>query len=617
MDDLPFYAIRQSWSLPKLIKMIRGPHVEKGWNIPLADSCIAWIDRESALLQGTTYQDMWSPEKLQERIKSDGSPYASDQIPTLDVFDFHFWHDDGKVAGWRRRIIPDAWAEPTIAAGVPQWSRRSDGPFAKDNKRAFLYTSGDEVYSESRDQVISFQFADLSAVAPFKYHSVRSLGFLLYSICHIQNRLRCKFTEAVFEALLMYFQVSSQEDIQRALKVKMWNRGFIDETLKFVKAQDRYQVNAGLVELGLRENDQIISDSASSYTQNNTNYSRDKTEKTKFQVMAEVNAAQSLVSAGLMQAYQYQEFEDREIGRRFMKKNSRDPEVRQFRAACLRRRVPEKVLVPEAWDYKHERILGTGNKTQEMQITEFLMANRNLYPPESQQDILHLATVAVSDDASLGDRLVPMGALHVSDSKHDAQLAFGTLMQGYPVDVKTGMNHIEYSQEVLKNMAMTVQRINQQGGMAPQPIIEGLVNAGKNVEGHIAIIEQDDKEKPTVKILNDTLSNIMNQVKAFAQRLQQEREKAAQQNGNGGMTPEQQSKVQANIITAQSKAKIAQDSHAQRTAQRQVSFEQEQRQKAQQHQADLAAKDLTTATDIQNEHVRAQNEPHKPSSEGE
>jgi len=597
MDDLPFYSIHHSWTAPQLIRKIRAPQLDPGWNVELAEACLEWIDQQTSQLMGSTYQDMWSPEKLAERIKSDGCPYASDQVPTMDVFDFHFWHDDGKVAGWRRRIILDAWSDPTMAAGRVSSARRDGKPFGKDYQGQFLYSSGNEVYSDKREQVISFQFADLSAVGPFRYHSVRSIGFLLYAVCHIQNRMRCKFTESVFEALMMYFRVKTEEDMQRALKVKLWNRGFIDETLEFVKAQDRFQVNANLVELGLKMNDQLISDSAASYTQNN-NFSRDRTEKTKFQVMAEVNAAQSLVSAGLLQAYAYQEFEDREILRRFMRKDSTDPDVKTFRAACLRQRVPEKLMIPEAWDCAHERILGTGNKTQEMQIVQFLMENRNLFPPESQQQILHMTTVAVSDNAALGDQLVPTGALHVSDSKHDAQLAIGTLLQGLPVDIKTGMNPIEYIQEILKGMAMQVKKITARGGVATEPEIEGLVNAGHHVEAHIKILAQDEKEKATVKQFGDVLGNIMNEVKAFAQRLQQQREAEAQQNGNGGLDPKDAAKIKATMLQAQTKAQITKQSHAERTAQKRLSFEQQLKQKEQQHQADIAATDLKTAAEI-------------------
>lgn len=624
MDDLPFYAIRHSWTAPQLIRKIRRPNVDKGWNLPLAEACLEWIDQQTTLLQSNIYPDMWSPEKQAERMKSDGAVYAADCVPSLRVFDFNFWDDRGDVAGWRRRVIIDAWSDPTMAGGkVIGGTRSLDRPFSKEFKNQFLYTSGDEIYSNSRQEVISFQFADLSAVAPFKYHSVRSIGFLLYAVCHIQNRMRCKFTESVFEALMMYFRVKSEEDMQRALKVKMWNRGFIDETLQFIPANERFQVRADLVELGLRMNDQLIADSSSSYNQN-ANHSPDQTEKTKFQVMAEVNAAQSLVSAGMLQAYQYQEFEDREILRRFMRPNSADPEVRTFRANCLRQRVPEEILTPEAWDCTHERVLGTGNKTQSMQIAQFLMDNYMKFDPESQRKILHNVTTEVTDDSAFSDSLVPMNAVPVSDSKHDAQLALPALMGGFQVDIKTGMNHIEYIQEILKGMAMTVKKINQRGGVATQDEIEGLVNAGHHVEAHIKILAQDEEQKGVVKQFGDVLGKIMNEVKAFAQRLQQQREAAAKQNGNG-QDPQEMAKAQATVIQAQNKAKLDQESHAERTAQKRISFEQTTKQKAEAHQQQLqheaqrqqvevAGADLKTASEIHQSQARAEAEP-PPSKE--
>ena len=160
-------------------------------------------------------------------------------------------------------------------------------------KRA-LFNPGKRKYAQDRSQLVNWQFADLSAVAPFRYHSVRSLGFLIYAVCDLQNRLRCKFTEAVFEQLMIYFQVSNADDMQRALKVDMINRGFIDDSVKFIKAQDRYQVNSNLAELGLAQNQSLISLNSASYSPQ-TNNSPNNVEKTKFQVMAETNAMTSLV----------------------------------------------------------------------------------------------------------------------------------------------------------------------------------------------------------------------------------------------------------------------------------------------------------------------------------
>jgi protein-arginine kinase activator protein McsA len=50
------------------------------------------------------------------------------------------------------------------------------------------------------------------------------------------------------------------------------------------------------------------------------------------------------------------------------------------------------------------------------------------------------------------------------------------------------------------------------------------------------------------------------------------------------------------------------ESHAQRTAQRQIQFQQKIQQDAQKHQADIAATDLETAAEIQRQTMRSLSE---------
>ncbi len=606
MRNLPFFAIYRSFSAPELIRLTRGPNVNRGWKMGVVNECLKYIDRETMALLGKQYPDAWSPEKAEERIKSDGGFYAGDQVPTINAFDFYFWNDDDKVSGWNRRMIIDTW--DTV-----------DGSRLRNRKKGFadgkfLFNSGNRKYADKREELISFQFADLSAVAPFRYHSVRSLGFLLYAVCHLQNRLRCKFNEAVFEALMMYFRVKSGEEGQRALKVNLINKGFIDDTLQFVPASDRFQVNAALVQLGLSENQNLIEQNSSSYTQNQ-NFSRDRTEKTKFQVMAEVNAITHLVSAGLAQAYQYQNFEYYEITRRFCRKNSRDPDVRTFRANCLRQGLPENLLVAEAWEVESERVMGAGNKTLEMSIAEQLLSMRNLFDPEPQREILRDVTLAITDDPARASRLVPESQEKVTDSVHDAQLASGSLMQGLPVAVKTGMNHIDYVETLLANMAIVIQKAIRQGGMATMDQIIGLQNMAAHIQAHIEIIAQDKEEKSRVKTYGDQLGKLMNLVKAFAQRLQEQMEQQAQ-NGNG-MNPEVIAKIEAERMKAEAKIQTGAASHAQRTAQRQVQFEKEELRKQEQHEADMFRRGAETATEINISKAKAETEPRKPDGGGE
>jgi hypothetical protein len=594
MYNLPFFAIHRSFTGPELIRLTRGPKVDPAWNMALVDACLKWIDQESATLMGSTWPEVWSPEKTEERIKGDGGFYAADNVPTIEAWDFYYWNDDKKVSGWNRRMILDAWSTPaSVNAGMV----RKTGDIYKDDKQ-FLYNPGTRKYADKREQIVNWQFADLSAVAPFRYHSVRSLGYLLYAVCHLQNRLRCAFSESVFEQLMIYFRVNSSNDMQTALKIEMVNRGFIDNSVEFIKAADRYQVNANLVQLGLNENANLINRNAATNTQ--TRQDSPGSEKpTATQWMGEEAKVTQLVSAGLTQAYLYQVPEYREIFRRFCRKNSSDPDVQRFQAACLRQDVPEKMLTPEAWELEPERVMGAGNKTLEMSIAQQLMQFRNLYDPEPQRAILRDFTLAITDDAARADAYVPEQPMKVSDSVHDAQIVAGVLMQGLPVGLKTGMNHIEYVETLMASMAMVVQKISQQKqGVATMDELAGLGNMAQHIGQHIGQIAQDENEKARVKKYGDQLSKMMNLVKAFAQRLQEQMKKQAEGNGQGGPDPEVLAKIEATKITAEAKAANTRESHAARTAQRQVQFEMEQQQKEQQHALDLQLESARSQLDL-------------------
>ena len=613
MKNLPFFAIYRSFTAPELIKLTRRENLDPGWNVPLADECIKWVDKESMALLGSTWPEVWSPEKLEERVKGDGGFYPADTVPTVDTFDFYFWTDDGDKAGWRRRIILDSWGTPQSVGGVTSMSRRTGEIYR--NKSGFLYDSGDRVYADKREHMVAFQFADLSAVAPFQYHSVRSLGFLLYSVCHLQNRMRCKFSEAVFEALMMYFKISNQDEAQRALKLQLVNRGFIDDTLKPLTAQERYQVNSALVELGLAENRNLIESHSGSYTQNK-NVSNN-VEKTRYQVMAEVNSMTAMISAALTQAYQYQDGEDREILRRCMICNSKDPDVNSFQAGCLKRGVPEKLLCVEAWETEHERVFGSGNQTLEGAIADWLMQNREKYDPDSQREILRRATFAITGDPGLTDTLVPETAV-LSDSIHDAQLAAAGLLMGISMALKQSVNHQEYCEALLATMAEQCQKISQRGDVATPEELAGLQNlAGQTIQGqpikgngiadHISVLAQNKDAKSLVKQLGDQLGKLMNLVKAFAQRLAEQQKAQAKQNGNGA-DPKKMLEVQTEAMKAKIKLDNMRESHAQRTAQRQIDFEMEQKRQAERHSLEVQALDLKTAGDINRRHLSSLSE---------
>ena len=263
MKNVPFFAVFRNYTSLQLWKLTHGPKVDRGWNIPMVERAIKWADQEK-LKAGLPNSDIYSPERMAERFKEDSGFYASDAVPTIDAWDFYFWNDEDKQSGWNRRIVLDADWSFGIGSTDMNGNKTLPTNTKMGHRGEFLYDSGKRKYADKIGEIIHFQFGDLSAVAPFRYHSVRSLGFLLFGICHLQNRLRCSFNSALFEQMLQYFRVRSMDDVERTLKVNLVNYGFMDETVQFVPAAERWQLNAALVEMGLNHNKEIIMrDSAS------------------------------------------------------------------------------------------------------------------------------------------------------------------------------------------------------------------------------------------------------------------------------------------------------------------------------------------------------------------
>lgn len=256
------------------------------------------------------------------------------------------------------------------------------------------------------------------------------------------------------------------------------------------------------------------------------------------------------------------------------------------------------MLVADYWDLEPERVMGAGNKTLEMTIAQQLMEWREKFDPEPQRAILRDAVLAITDDPARAESLVPEAPVKITDSVHDAQLSAGTLMQGLPVAVKTGINHIEYVETLLITLATLIQRAMASGGMATEQQIVGMQNVAQNIAEHLAIIAQDEKEKPRVKQYADQLGQLMNQIKAFAQRLAQQKQKEAQQGGGAQADPEALAKIQASMLQAQQKVEQMKQSHAQKTAQRQVQFEMEEQRRQQEHAFDLQRQQSEMAVDL-------------------
>ena len=601
MENLPYFAIYRRYTAEQLWQIINRPEVDKGWNIETVNACIKWAHQQWGQTNSAN-DTIYNPESLQEDFKENSGLYASDAVPTVNCYDFYYLSDEGKDHGWRRKIVLDTPGLSETNATINASTKNFLG-----GRGQFLYDSGDQKYADTLHEIIHFQFADGSVVAPFRYHSVRGLGFLLYSVCHLQNRLRNSFNSHIFESLLQYFRVSNPEDAERLTKIDLIDKGIIPDGVQFVPLSDRWQIDGNLIGTAMGLNRQSMEDSSSSSTQD-FNFAKDSQEKTATQYLGEANATSAMVGSMLQEAYGYQEFQYQEICRRFCKSNSTDKDVRQFRVLCLSQGVPEEYLNSDLWTVNAERIIGSGNKQLEISQTGMLMQQFNRFDPDAQRLILRKFAFAVSDDAATADELVPFTPAEVTSAKSFAQVSLATIMLGMPVNVPPGVNHIDIVETWLAEMAAIVTFIEQTSqGMATQQQIIGLTNLSRQITQQIQIIAQDPEEKERVRGYAADLSKLDNVVRAYGQRLEEQNAAGQEQQG---ASPEAQAKIVSSAIAAQAQAKINEEKAAQKSAHRQLNFEADQKRKQEaaslanantirSAQVDEAATDLKTAGEIQ------------------
>ena len=613
MENLHHFAIFRQYTAHQLSSMIERKTVDPGWNVPLARKAVKWAMAQPA--GQITDWDSLAPEKLVEQIKQDGVYYSSDVVPTINSWDFYFFSDEGKKHGWRRRMILDT--PPNGEIDDKKISLRKLGL----DTQQWLYDGKDRVYAYDLDQILHFQFGDLSPKAPFKYHSVRSLGWLIYAVCNLQNRLRCKVNDATFENLLNYFRVSSADDAERLTKIDLHNYGVVPEGVDFVSQNDRWQINHNLVMGTMADNRQQMNEAAAQFREG-----RDtgvQKEKTATEIMAEVNAANALVGTMLALAYTYQTGQYTEILRRFMDKNSSDPDVRKFRQRVLRQGVPAKVLDADMWTVDPEQVLGSGNKTLQIAMAEKLMAVRPLLDPEAQRDALRMYVQANSDDPRLADRWVPAKPIMVTESIHDAELMIGPLMQGVQVQPRKGQDPVQIVMGLMKSFGEIMRRIQATSGMPSPSELAGLINVAMTIERYLQMASQDPANKEMVRQVGKQLAQMFQMLEQFHAQIQQAQ---AEQNGGANVDPKvakelalTRAKVEGMQQLNMTKSQIEQQKAQARMSQSERMFQQRQRQSEEQHigklrgqltqgQVDTTIKDAKAASDIANQRIATESE---------
>ena len=478
--------------------------VDENWNMEQVSLILEGLE-EMGTLNTNNYNWVQHPEKMQEIFKQNRCYLNSDSVAKVKLDYFFSKENDGN---WFLKIF----------------MREGVGEADSDQ---FVYTS-EHPFADDLDKIIHFQFGDNSIVPPLKYHSVRGIGTDNYGPAWATNMFRSDLFQHAKEQMRMYLRISDPSDKSRENMVNLQQYGILENGISFVPQAERHQINSDLVDNVIAQCRQNIAENSSQYVQD-IDTGTEK-EQTLGEAQIRQQTANQNVSTLLKMMYEQETPFYEETVRRWLAPNPTDgSEIDKFQKECIADGIPKELMVPDNWDIEPDRVLGAGDQSLALQQSSTLYQARAGFDPKSQRIISRQFVSTLTQDPSKGMLLVPDEPDNSNDGVKAANDLFGTLMQGVEVDLRQGIEQSSYITTMLGNATKLIQKIQSTDNMGTEQQVSGLAEVLDDVKKHIQILSGDPTQKMFVKQAMDAVGQLENELKGFAQRIQQKKQ-ASQSN---------------------------------------------------------------------------------------
>lgn len=533
---------------------------DSGWNKTLVTKIMMQIRDDKSVPYFPQQMDEWveRPEAIQELYKQNSGYLESDAVPKTRLR--AFFYQDPKTGNWYRKII--------LRDNVPEGVARTE----------FIYDSKSRVFAEDINHILHCQFGDNSLVAPLKYHSVRGIGVMLYSASWTLNRVRCQMMQHIFQNLQTWFAINDPSDRDRTKAILLMNNGILPEGARIIPQQERHQVDARLLEFGMAQMKQNISENSTSYAPELD--SGTSKERTKFEVQAQLQASSAMIGNVLSMMYAQEIFYYEELVRRALIKNTSDPWAKKFQEACKKDKIPDELMEPGNWRIIPERVLGAGDNALAQAQADALMGQIMSFEPDKQTEIKRLWVSTTLNDPDRAAELVPETDDKSSSGTRAAEELFGTLMLGITLKLRKNIDQVGFCAALLGMMEKKIQEIMAPGedAMGEPEDISGFMAVIQSVSQSLQYLSQDDRNGPVVKQLGDKMGELGNLLKALIQRQAEAAPKQEEPD------PAVMAKIQADGMAAQQKLQINEASAQQKMEQKQQAFEAKLQMQMEQHE---------------------------------
>lgn len=567
-EELDYAIATRSYTISRLYKFIENPKAAKaaGWDVEMVKQAI-WNSHKG--IGSTTSPSVGDWEEFQIQVKNNDLRWSyGNKAPKVKVNHLYVREFNGKYSHYI-----------TDEAG---------------NLKDFLFKREDR-FKTVGDCFVIFTYG----IGNGYYHGIRGLGYKIFPQIQVSNRLRCRLVEGGMLGSSLLIQPSSAEDLENLNLVYYGPYAVLPPNMKTIErtvpnfAQNVMPIIADL--------SRQIQNNTGSYASRAVTPENPSTERTKFEVQAQLQQESTLSTAAMNLFYLPWKRLGQASFKRAQSKDYRqdDPggrEVFEFRRRCAERGVPVAAIY--AVDtIEPVRAIGYGSPGNRLLALNEIEQMAPQFDPVGRRNALR-DRVAVRVGFEAAERYVPKSEANQRppiDAKI-AELENGSLRQGQLVSVQPGEMDEVHLGIHLGDMTHVID-LTSQGQYDPKEAITYFRQGFPHCGGHLNQMSRDPMNQGKVKAIEHGIEILMQQASQIQKALMADMQAQAealqkqamqQQTDQGGIDPELQRKMEAHALAMRL---------LQEASQVKMGIKQHEAQQR------MALKDVATARKMQDEHA--------------
>lgn len=569
--------IRLTYKPHELYQFIENPVAaqKQGWDVKYTRWCIAnAIPNRN---QPGYYRD-W--ERIQRLLKTNSSEAYDDSRGVRVIA--CFWREfDGT---WTHAIIEE---ETTPGKGELAELGLQENQTADAVRYLYLNTGRYESFRE----ICHPMYWDRGNG---QHYSVNGMGMAMFHALNIANRLRCNLVDKAMAPKLL-FKPTTESHPEFKL-TQLGDYGELPAGWDFQQAGMVGLINDGMTML--TELERTLSNNIAQYRQGWNKAVGNPATATQIQY----EASQQYRVANTQISRYYRQLDNlyRVVIKRMCSRTVTDPLAKEFRKRCEEAGVPEpalgKIVHVDAC-----RVTGQGSAILRQQALDKLLSMSGRFP-EAGQDAVWMDWIAsTSGTRNAVDRYWPNRRKELvgTEQQAEAMLQVSAMYNGIAPVVTGEQDPLVFAMLFLQACQQALQSVMQ--GADPMKVIQFVDLAAPAAAAHGQRMAADPMRKDMVKKVDAQVKQIAgatDKLKAAVAKKAQEQAQQQPQNGQMQLPPEVMQDLAIKKAQADLKLQNMMLSHRQRLQQRAETHQADMAKRMTDVKADVAAKDLETASKI-------------------